>query len=78
MLKSRWVNDTLGASTVERVPLVADIYAEFGMADFNSLILPGIEHTTPDPMLAAMRGFYACVLAGETGCAAQVQAPELE
>lgn len=74
--QARWVNATLGASTVERVPLVADIYAEFGMADFNSIILPGIQHTTPDAMQETMRRFYACVLAGETGCAAQVEVPE--
>jgi pimeloyl-ACP methyl ester carboxylesterase len=75
--QARWVNTTLGASTVERVPLVADIYADFGMSDFNSIILPGIRHTTPDPMLATMRSFYACVLAGDTGCAARVSAPTI-
>lgn len=76
--QAQWVNATLGASTVERVPLVANIYAEFGMTDFNSITLPGIQHTTPGPMLEAMRGFYTCVLAGETGCAAQVEVPGLE
>jgi pimeloyl-ACP methyl ester carboxylesterase len=71
-----WVNETLGASTVARVPEVSAIYTEFGMADFNSIILPGIDHTTPGSMEAAIRDYFACVLANETGCASAVEAPD--
>ncbi|WP_300526824.1 hypothetical protein [Maricaulis sp.] len=72
-----WVNDVFGASTVERVPHVAEIYREFGMVDFNSIILPGIEHWTPKTMEEAMRGYFACVIDGGEGCAGQVEVPDL-
>jgi len=75
--QAQWVNETFGASTVQRVPLVADIYRDFGMSDFNSIILPGIEHWTPATMEAAMVGYFACVIADETGCASQVEVPDL-
>lgn len=67
--QAQWVNATLGASTLERVPVVQDLYADFGMRDFNSLVLPGVEHTTPPEMEARIRQFFACVLASETACA---------
>ena len=70
--QAHWVNATLGASTLDRVPLVRDLYAGFGMRDFNSLVLPGVEHSTPPDMEARIRDFFACVLAGDTACAAGV------
>lgn len=71
-----WVNETLGASTVARVPEVRAIYTDFGMVDFNSILLPGIDHSTPPPMEAAIRDYFACVLANETGCASAVEVPD--
>ncbi len=70
--QAQWVNATLGASTLDRVPVVQDLYSDFGMRDFNSLVLPGVEHTTPPEMEARIREFFACVLARETACAARV------
>ncbi|WP_291844126.1 hypothetical protein [Maricaulis sp.] len=75
--QSIWVNETLGASTIARVPAVRAIYSDFGMEDFNSLLLPGIGHTTPDAMEARLRAYFACVLANETGCAMAVTVPDL-
>lgn len=68
--QAHWVNETLGASTLDRVPFVRDLYAGFEMRDFNALVLPGVEHTTPPDMEARIRDFFACVLAGESACAA--------
>ena len=70
--QAQWVNATLGASTLGRVPVVQDLYADFGMRDFNSLVLPGVEHTTPPEMEARIREFFACVLASETACANRI------
>lgn len=75
--QAHWVNETLGASTVQRVPLVADIYRDFGMSDFNSMILPGIEHWTPATMEAALVEYFACVIDAGAGCANQVEVPDL-
>ncbi|MEE2526131.1 hypothetical protein V0U79_07110 [Hyphobacterium sp. HN65] len=74
--QAQWVNETFGASTLDRVPFVQDLYAEFGMRDLNSLVLPGVEHTTPPEMEARIRDFFSCVLAGESACAAGVSLSE--
>lgn len=73
--QSLWVNRVLGSSGPGRVRKVASIFETFGMKDFNYLILPGIEHTTPDAMETVIREFYACVLANGTGCATSAEAP---
>lgn len=67
--QSLLVNSVFGSSPPGRVQRVASVFEAFGMRDFNYLILPGIEHTTPDTMEAVIREFYACVLADRTGCA---------
>lgn len=71
-----WVNETLGASTVARVPEVSAVYTDFGMVDFNSILLPGIGHSIPRSMEAATRDYFACVLANATGCARAVEVPD--
>ena len=75
--QAMWVNETFGSSTVDRVSAVSAIYRYFGMADFNSIILPGIGHRVPEAMTASIREFYACVLGGRSGCAARVSVPDL-
>ena len=72
-----WVNETFGASTIDRVPVVTNIYRQFGMADFNSLILPGIAHWTPETMEEALCTYFACVIDERTGCARAVEIPDL-
>ena len=70
-----WVNATFGASAVGRVDAVRDLYDDFGMSNFNSILLPGIEHRTPDTMTVTIRDFFACVLAGGGDCAASISTP---
>jgi len=72
-----WVNETLGSSTIARLPEVSAIYTELGMEDFNSIILPGIDHWTPESMEATIRDYFACVLANETDCARGATVPDL-
>lgn len=71
--QSVWVNSVFGPSPPGRVQEVASVFETFGMSDFNYLVLPGIEHTTPDAMQVVIREFYACVLVDGTGCAARAR-----
>ncbi len=72
-----FVNSRFGASTVDRVPLVAEAYTTFGMHDFNYLILPGIEHWTPKAFEDVMRTYFVCIIEAADGCATKAQVPDL-
>lgn len=68
-VQAKWVNETLGAGTVERVGRVRLIYQAFGMRDFAYRIVPGIAHKSA-PLKPEVRRFFACVLKSKSSSCA--------
>jgi pimeloyl-ACP methyl ester carboxylesterase len=76
-IQASFINSRFGAAPIERVEGVRSVYAEFGMEDFNYVILPDIDHWTPRAWNPVMLEFFQCVIDQNRACAAKIEAPDL-
>ena len=73
--QAQFVNSRFGASTVERLPLVREVYEDFGMEDFHYLLLMGVDHSTPDFFVSTLVSYYSCILQVDMDCAKGTTVP---